>query len=48
MTCVAAQLGVPVHALYGGAVRDRVRAYGASTGYIEGLDPAETWPEETA
>lgn len=42
------QLGVPVHALYGGAVRDRVRAYGASTGYIEGRDPAETWPEETA
>lgn len=44
----ARQLGVPVHALYGGAVRDRVRAYGASTGYIEGRDPAETWPEETA
>jgi D-galactarolactone cycloisomerase len=42
------QLGVPVHALYGGAVRDRVRAYGASTGYIADLDPAETWPDETA
>jgi D-galactarolactone cycloisomerase len=42
------QLGVPAHALYGGAVRDRVRASGASTGYIEGRDPAETWPEETA
>ncbi len=42
------QLGVPAHALYGGVVRDRVRAYGASTGYIEGRDPAETWPEETA
>lgn len=42
------QLGVPIHALYGGAVRDRVAAYGASTGYIEGLDPAETWPAETA
>ena len=42
------QLGIPAHALYGGAVRDRVRAYGASTGYIEGRDPAETWPEETA
>ena len=42
------QLGVPVHQLYGGAVRDRVRAYGASTGYIEGRDPEETWPEETA
>ena len=36
-------LGVPVHRLYGGAVRDRVRAYGASTGYIEGRDPADTW-----
>jgi len=44
----ARELGVPVNALYGGAVRDRVRAYGASTGYIEGRDPAETWPEETA
>ncbi|MFN8623633.1 MAG: mandelate racemase/muconate lactonizing enzyme family protein [Chloroflexota bacterium] len=42
------ELGVPVHQLYGGAVRDRVRAYGASTGYIEGRDPEETWPEETA
>lgn len=42
------QLGIPVHALYGGAVRERVRAYGASTGYIEGRDPAETWPEEAA
>ena len=42
------QLGVPAYALYGGAVRDRVRAYGASTGYIEGVDPAESWPEETA
>jgi len=42
------ELGVPVHALYGGAVRDRVRAYGASTGYIEGRDPEETWPEEAA
>ncbi len=42
------QLGIPAHALYGGAVRDRVRAYGASTGYIEGRDPADTWPEETA
>lgn len=41
-------LGVPAHALYGGAIRDRVRAYAASTGYIEGRDPADTWPEETA
>lgn len=40
--------GVPVHMLYGGAVRDRVRAYGASTGYIEGRAPEDTWPEETA
>ncbi len=42
------QLGIPAYALYGGAVRDRVRAYGASTGYIQGRDPADTWPEETA
>lgn len=42
------ELGLPVHALYGGAVRDRVRAYGASSGYIEGRDPEDTWPEETA
>jgi len=42
------RLGLPIHALYGGAVRDRVRAYGASTGYIVGHDPAATWPEETA
>jgi D-galactarolactone cycloisomerase len=42
------QLGLPVHALYGGAVRERVRAYGASTGYIEGRDPEATWPEEAA
>jgi D-galactarolactone cycloisomerase len=42
------QLGLPVHALHGGAVRDRVRAYGASTGYVADRDPAETWPEETA
>ena len=42
------ELGVPVHQLYGGGVRDRVRAYGASSGYIDGRDPEETWPDETA
>jgi D-galactarolactone cycloisomerase len=42
----ARQLGIPAHQLYGGAVRDRVRAYGASTGYIEGRDPEDSWPEE--
>jgi D-galactarolactone cycloisomerase len=38
--------GVPIYDLYGGRRRDRVRAYGASSGYVEGEDPAVTWPEE--
>ncbi len=42
----ARQLGVSVAESFGGAVRERVRAYAASGGYIEGRDPAETWPEE--
>ena len=44
----ARQLGVPIYDLYGGAQRSRVRAYAAMTGYIEGVDPSESWPEETA
>lgn len=44
----ARQLGVSVAETYGGVTRTRVRAYAASGGYVEGLDPAETWPEEAA
>ncbi len=42
----ARQLGVSVAESFGGPVRTRVRAYGASGGYIEGRDPADTWPAE--
>jgi D-galactarolactone cycloisomerase len=40
----ARQLGVSVAASFGGPVRDRVRLYAAFGGYVEGVDPAETWP----
>ncbi len=43
----ARELNVPIHALYGGALRDRVRAYAAIEGYIEGTGPEQTWPGET-
>ena len=43
----ARQLGVPIHALYGGAQRARVRAYAAIEGYIDGTGPEQTWPTET-
>ncbi len=42
----ARQLGIPVHELYGGAVRQRVRAYASSGGYFAGVDPAVSWPKE--
>jgi D-galactarolactone cycloisomerase len=42
----ARQLGVSVAETYGGVVRSRVRAYAASGGYVEGVDPAVTWPDE--
>ena len=42
----ARQLGIGVHELYGGAVRQRVRAYASSGGYFAGVDPALTWPKE--
>jgi D-galactarolactone cycloisomerase len=42
----ARQLGIPVHQLYGGAVRQRVRAYASSGGYFAGIDPGVTWPKE--
>jgi D-galactarolactone cycloisomerase len=40
------QLGLPISGLYGGAVRDRVRAYASSGGYHLDRGPEETWPEE--
>jgi D-galactarolactone cycloisomerase len=40
----ARQLDVSVAASFGGPVRDRVRMYAAFGGYVEGVDPAETWP----
>ncbi len=42
----ARQLGVSVAASFGGPLRTRIRAYAASGGYIEGKDPADTWPAE--
>lgn len=42
----ARQLGITVSELYGGPMRDRVRPYAASGGYVEGEDPAITWPRE--
>lgn len=41
-------LGVPVHALLGGARRDRVPAYASGFLYQEGRHPAEVWPAEAA
>ena len=40
----ARQLGVSVAESFGGPVRDKVRIYAAFGGYVEGKDPAETWP----
>jgi D-galactarolactone cycloisomerase len=42
----ARQLGVSVAETYGGASRTRVRMYAASGGYIEGVDPKDSWPRE--
>jgi D-galactarolactone cycloisomerase len=42
----ARQLEVTVSELYGGPMRSRVRPYAASGGYVEGQDPAITWPGE--
>ena len=41
-------LGVPAYALYGGALRRRVRAYASSGGYWDGVDPGDSWPDEFA
>lgn len=42
------QVGLPVHRLYGGPTRERVTAYAASQGYIEGIEPEDSWPAEVA
>jgi D-galactarolactone cycloisomerase len=40
--------GIPVSALYGTRVRDRVRPYASSRGYVEGSTPVEAWTKEAA
>jgi len=42
----ARQLGVSIAASFGGGARTRVRAYAAFGGYVEGRDPAVTWPRD--
>ena len=45
----ARQLGLSVAASYGGGgIRTSIRAYAASGGYIEDVDPADSWPDEVA
>ena len=44
----ARQAGVSLADLYGGRRRDRVRAYAAHQGYVEGEDPATSWPRDAA
>ena len=39
---------VPVSALYGTRLRERVRPYASSRGYVEGSEPADAWSEEAA
>jgi len=43
----ARERNIPIYDLYGGATRDKVRAYAAIEGYIEGTGPEQTWPTET-
>lgn len=42
----ARQRGMPLHALYGGPVRDSITAYAASQGYVEGEELEHTWTRE--
>lgn len=42
----ARQRGVPVSDLYGPRVRDRVRPYASSRGYVGGTAPGDAWAEE--
>ena len=44
----ARRAGISVAELYGGRRRDRVRAYAAHQGYVEGVDPAVSWPQDAA
>ncbi|GAA1874818.1 mandelate racemase/muconate lactonizing enzyme family protein [Asanoa iriomotensis] len=44
----ARRLGVPVATLYGGRRRDSVRGYASSGGYVDGVDPEQSWPDEVA
>ena len=44
----ARQLGLSIAGSYGGATRTRVRAYAAFGGYVEGVDPADSWPADVA
>jgi D-galactarolactone cycloisomerase len=39
-------LGVPVHALYGGAQREAVQAYASLPGYYDEPEPEDHWVEE--
>src|SRR5947209_6677392 len=39
-------LGVPLHALYGGAQRQRVRAYASLPGYYDDKGPEDHWVDE--
>jgi D-galactarolactone cycloisomerase len=39
-------LGIPVHALYGGARRDRVPVYASGLCYLEGVHPSAQWVAE--
>jgi D-galactarolactone cycloisomerase len=40
--------GIPVSALYGPRLRERVRPYASSRGYVEGMTPEAAWAEEAA
>jgi D-galactarolactone cycloisomerase len=39
-------LGVPVHALYGGAQRQTIQAYASLPGYYDDKDPIDYWVDE--
>lgn len=39
---------IPVSALYGPRLRDRVRPYASSRGYVDGSTPGDAWSEEAA
>jgi D-galactarolactone cycloisomerase len=44
----ARRRGVAVSDLYGTRLRDRVRPYASSRGYVDGTDPVDAWGEEAA